>query len=54
VIKPNNLLPSDFVRAAARKAIREAEEEQTRKAYLAQPDSETEADDWSNAEKWNV
>ena len=43
---------AEFVRAAIRKAIRETEEERTRLAYLEQPDSETEADDWSNAEEW--
>ena len=43
---------AEFVRAAIRKAIRESEEERMRKAYHAQPDSETEADDWSNAEEW--
>jgi metal-responsive CopG/Arc/MetJ family transcriptional regulator len=43
---------AEFVRAAIRKAIREAEEERTRLAYLAQPDSAAEADDWSNAEEW--
>jgi metal-responsive CopG/Arc/MetJ family transcriptional regulator len=43
---------AEFVRAAIRKAIRESEEERMRKAYLAQPDSEVEADEWSNAEEW--
>jgi hypothetical protein len=43
---------AEFVRAAIRNAIRVAEEERTRKGYLAQPDSETEADDWSGAEAW--
>ena len=43
---------AEFVRAAIRKAIRESEEERTRLAYLQQPDSEKEADDWSNAEDW--
>jgi Arc/MetJ family transcription regulator len=38
---------SEFVRAAIRKAIREAEETRTRLAYLHQPDLE-DADDWSN------
>jgi hypothetical protein len=38
------------VHAAIRKAIRETEEERTRRAYLEQPDSEAEADDWSSAE----
>lgn len=43
---------ADFIRQAIRRAIREIEEERTRKAYLATPDSETEADDWSGAEAW--
>jgi metal-responsive CopG/Arc/MetJ family transcriptional regulator len=43
---------AEFVRSAIRKAIRESEEERTRRAYLEKPDSETEADDWSSAEAW--
>jgi len=43
---------AEFVRSAIRKAIRESEEERTRRAYLAKPDSESEADDWSSAEEW--
>ena len=43
---------AEFVRAAIRKAISEAEEERMRKAYLLQPDSEAEADDWSSPEEW--
>jgi len=43
---------ADFIRAAIRKAIYEAEEERTRLAYLKQPDSETAADDWRDAEEW--
>jgi hypothetical protein len=43
---------AEFVRGAIRKAIRETEEERTRRAYLGQPDSEAEADDWSSAEEW--
>ena len=39
-------------RAALQKAILETEEARTRAAYLAQPDSEAEADDWSNAKKY--
>jgi hypothetical protein len=35
-----------------RKSLREAEEERMRKAYLANPDSEAEADDWTNPEEW--
>jgi hypothetical protein len=33
-------------------AIRQTEEERTKRAYLEQPDSEAEADDWSSAEEW--
>lgn len=43
---------AEFVRTAIRKAIRETEEERTRRAYLELPDSEVEADDWSTAEQW--
>jgi len=41
-----------LVRWAICKTIREAEEERTRRAYIEQPDSEAEADDWSSAEEW--
>jgi metal-responsive CopG/Arc/MetJ family transcriptional regulator len=41
-----------FIRDALRKAIRETEEQRTRSGYLAQPDSETDADDWSHPEQW--
>jgi hypothetical protein len=44
--------PASRVHTAIRKAIREAEEDYIRVAYLAQADSEVEADDWSNAEEW--
>ena len=43
---------AQFIRNAIRKAILEAEYERIRAAYLAQPDSETEADDWSTAEEY--
>jgi metal-responsive CopG/Arc/MetJ family transcriptional regulator len=43
---------AEFVRSAIRKAIRETEEQRTRRAYLAQPDSEADADDWSCADEW--
>jgi predicted transcriptional regulator len=43
---------AEFVRAAIVRAIREAEEVRTRRAYELQPDSETEADDWSNCEEY--
>ena len=45
---------AEFVRAAIRKAIRESEEARTRLAYLQQPDSEMDADHWSNAEDWKA
>jgi len=45
---------AEFVRSAIRKAIRETEEERTRRAYLEQPDSGAEADDWSSAEEWKA
>jgi predicted transcriptional regulator len=45
-------LRAQFIREAVRKAIREAEYERIRQAYLAQPDSEAEADDWSTAEEY--
>ena len=43
---------SEFVRAAIRKAIIETEEARTREAYRKRHGTETEADDWSNAGKW--
>jgi len=43
---------AEFIRAAIRKAILETEDARTRRGYQQQPDSASEADDWSNAEKW--
>jgi hypothetical protein len=45
---------AEFIRSAIIKAIREAEYEHARMAYAAQPDSESEADDWSNCEEYKV
>jgi predicted transcriptional regulator len=45
-------LRAEFIRKAIRKAIHEAEYERIRQGYLAKPDSEAEADDWSNAEEY--
>ena len=42
---------AEFIRAAIRKAIYQAEEERTRLAYLKQPDTDTAADDWRRAEE---
>jgi predicted transcriptional regulator len=43
---------AQFIRNAVRKAIREAEYEHIRNAYVTQPDSAADADDWSNAEDY--
>ena len=43
---------AEFIRQAVKEAIRKREYEQIREAYLQQPDSEAEVDDWSNAEEW--
>jgi metal-responsive CopG/Arc/MetJ family transcriptional regulator len=43
---------AEFVRAAIRKAIREAEEARTRQAYMETPETESTGDDWSNAGEW--
>jgi metal-responsive CopG/Arc/MetJ family transcriptional regulator len=43
---------AEFIRSAIRKAIRETEEERTRRAYLEQPDAEADADNWSSAGAW--
>ncbi|MEO8049013.1 MAG: hypothetical protein ABI833_01240 [Acidobacteriota bacterium] len=51
-IAPTTRQRVDFVRTAIRKAIREAEDLRTRNTYLAQPDSATDADEWSNAGAW--
>jgi hypothetical protein len=44
-----DLRPID--RAATAKAIRDAEEERTRQAYLEKPDVPID-DDWADAEDW--
>lgn len=43
---------AEFIRAAITRAIREEEEARTRRAYVLQPDSESESDDWSNCEAY--
>jgi len=45
---------ADFIRNAITRAIREEEYARMRRAYDAQPDSETEADDWSNCEEFKL
>ncbi|MCU0247650.1 MAG: hypothetical protein MUC42_13840 [Bryobacter sp.] len=48
-IVPPNERP-EFLRNAIRSAVRVSMESRTRESYAAQPDSESEADDWSAAE----
>ena len=43
---------AEFIRQAVKDAIRKREYESIREAYLRQPDSAANADDWSNADKW--
>lgn len=43
---------SQFIREAIKKALHEAEFARMRKAYELQPDSGSEADDWSNAQEY--
>lgn len=43
---------AEFIRSAITRAIREEEYARMRLAYEAQPDSESEADDWSNCEEY--
>ncbi|MGA2148429.1 MAG: hypothetical protein ABSH49_26080 [Bryobacteraceae bacterium] len=45
---------SEFVRQAIRKAIRRAEYRAMRDAYLKQPDSAVDGDDWSTAEEFKA
>ena len=45
---------AEFIRQAVKTAIRKREYEQIREAYLKQPDSAADADDWSNAEEWKA
>ena len=45
---------AEFIRQAVKEAIRKREYEAIRQAYLRQPDSPGEADDWSNAEEWRA
>ena len=45
---------TEFIRAAIVRAIRDAEEARIRRAYILQPDSEDEADDWSSCEEYKT
>jgi hypothetical protein len=52
VRKPGKRKKSEFVLQAIRKAIREVEYRGMREAYLKQPDSSLDPDDWSMAEEY--
>jgi metal-responsive CopG/Arc/MetJ family transcriptional regulator len=52
IASPGKRKRSEFIRAAIRKAVRQAEYRAMREAYLRQPDSASEADDWSTAEDY--
>jgi len=45
---------AEFIRNAITRAIFDAQEARTRRAYELQPDSESEADDWSNCEEFKL
>jgi len=45
-------LRAQFIRDALRKAVLHAEYVEIHKAYVAQPDSESEAGDWLTAEEY--
>lgn len=45
---------AEFIRQAVRDAIRKREYQAMREAYLSQPDSQRDADDWHNAEEWKA
>ena len=44
---------AEFIRAAVKDAIRKYEYERMTEAYRRQPDTVADADDWTNAERWN-
>ena len=43
---------AEFIRHAVQEAIRKREYDQIREAYLKQPDSAADADDWASVEEW--
>ena len=54
VAAPGKRKRSEFVRDAIRKAIRRAEYRVIREAYRKQPDSVSDADDWSTTEEFKT
>jgi len=49
---PGKRQRSEFIRQAIRKAVRQEEYRAMREAYRKQPDSASEADDWSTVEEY--
>jgi hypothetical protein len=45
---------AEFIRRALLRAIVEAEEQRTQRAYARKPDSEDEADNWADAETFEA
>jgi predicted transcriptional regulator len=45
---------TEFIRQAVKDAIRKQEYARMREAYLKQPDSGAEADDWANCEEFQA
>ena len=54
VAVPGKRQRSEFVRRAIRKAVRQAEYRAMRDAYRKQPDSASDADDWSAPEEFKT
>lgn len=52
IASPGKRQRSEFIRQAIRRAVREAEYKAIRDAYRKQPDSASDADDWSTAEEY--
>jgi predicted transcriptional regulator len=52
IAPPASRRRAQFIRDAIRRAVRETEYARMREAYEAQPDSESESDDWSTAEEY--
>jgi metal-responsive CopG/Arc/MetJ family transcriptional regulator len=52
VAGPGKRMRSEFVRQAIRRAVRQAEYRAMREAYRKQPDSISNVDDWSTAERY--
>lgn len=53
IAAPGKRKRSEFIRQAIRNAVRQAEYQAMRAAYCKQPDSISDADDWSTAEDYN-